>query len=120
DDAFACLAPPPKKACEGDEGHLTPPGRRKATQFTPKPDAPARTIQCLAGASGFDRVPDVCYASNFSITLPSRKSWIGRPVAVVSSLCGSMPRQRNIVADTSSGVQGPSAGAMPLASVLPW
>src|SRR5437660_7653670 len=50
------------------------------------------------------------HASNFSITRPSRKSWMGRPVAVISSVCGSMPRLWKMVADTSSGVHGSLAG----------
>src|SRR5262249_37343114 len=71
---------------------------------------------CLRGAETI--FPN--HANSFLTTFPSRKSWIGRPVEVVSSLWGSMPRQLKRVADTSSGVQASLAGAMPWPSVLPW
>jgi|GEM_PF-4707996 len=58
--------------------------------------------------------------SSFSMGRPSRNSCMGRPVGVVSSRCGSMPRRVKMVAPRSSGVQGSVAGAMPEASVLPW
>ena len=59
------------------------------------------------------------YPISLSMALPSRKSWIGRPVEVCISVCGSSPSCVKIVAATSSGVTGSVACAMPEASVVP-
>jgi len=83
--------------------------RRQPSATTQKPEDRSKKSCC-----------ETTHASNFFTTLPSRNSVIGRPVEVIRSWCGSMPNDSNIVADTSSGVTGSVAGAMPLASVVPW
>src|SRR5581483_10732956 len=52
-------------------------------------------------------------ANSLSRTLPSRNNCMGRPVRVISSWCGSIPRLWNKVAAMSSGVHASVAGATP-------